>query len=91
MTKVVINRGYGGFGLSDEAVKLYSELVGDSRAPSCRHDPFLVRVVEQLGDRANDKYSELEIFEIFSDKYIITEYDGFESVVTPESINWVYV
>jgi hypothetical protein len=44
-----------------------------------RTDPALVKVVEQLGDRASDIYSQLSVVEIPDDvKWMIKEYDGIE-------------
>ena len=53
-----------------------------------RHDPILVQVVEELGDKANGECAKLAIVEI-SGPYHIDEYDGFESVETPNSYDWI--
>jgi len=53
-----------------------------------RHDPILVQVVEELGDKANGNYAELSIAEV-NGPYRIDEYDGFESVETPNSYDWI--
>ena len=53
-----------------------------------RHDPVLVQVVEELGDKANGKYAKLAIAQV-SGPYRIDEYDGFESVETPNSYDWI--
>lgn len=53
-----------------------------------RHDPDLVAVVEALGKEVNGTFSELDIEEIDEDKYFIEEYDGRETVVTPDDICW---
>lgn len=53
-----------------------------------RTDPVLVQVVEELGDKANGEYSELQVVEISGRKYRICEYDGMEWVETPDSIQW---
>ena len=53
-----------------------------------RHDPVLVQVVEELGDKANGGYANLQIEEV-SGPYRITEYDGFESVETPAGCDWI--
>ncbi len=46
-----------------------------------RNDPFLVRVVEELGLDANNRYSELKVVEIPDDvEWQIDEYDGSEWV-----------
>lgn len=125
--KVVINKCFGGFGLSDEA---YEKLIGYgipveksgndiqndkpvifdleltpkgedkftdqlywrykgrdgfvSRYSSHgieRNNLLLVRVVEELGEKANTKFSKLAIVEIPDDvEWEIDEYDGMESV-----------
>ena len=118
MTKVVYNACYGGFGLSDEAIKLYAELAGIEIYPwknsrftfwfleepngrsdvECfsvdsieRHDPILVQVVETLGDGANGSYANLCIAKISGNKYQISEYDGYETVIEPEDQDWIVV
>lgn len=53
-----------------------------------RHDPALVQVVEELGDKANGNYAKLRIAEV-SGPYRIDEYDGFESVETSDSYDWI--
>jgi hypothetical protein len=84
--KIVINRQFGGFGLSDEAAELYCQLKGTSRDGFnadfiSRSDPILVQVVEQLGKKANTSYSTLKIVEIPDGiNWHIEEYDGMESV-----------
>ena len=134
--KIVINADHGGFGLSDEAVIRYNELLGrkvwcikheifnyttyslvppEQRidkgnephgAPRtwhemtkdekdaynkayrnttfydrdiARNDPLLIQVVEEMGEKANDRYSDLHIVEIPDDvEWQIEEYDGNE-------------
>lgn len=77
--KIVINACFGGFGLSEKAVKLLEEKGCDRRVE--RNDPRLVEVVEQLGDEANDRFSKLKVVEIPDDiDWNIDEYDGWESV-----------
>ena len=56
-----------------------------------RHNPDLVAVVEALGKEVNDTFSSLAIEEIDGDEYIIEEYDGRETVVTPEDICWTVI
>ena len=53
-----------------------------------RHDPVLVQVVEELGDKANGEYAKLRIDEV-DGPYRIDEYDGNESVETAGSYNWI--
>jgi hypothetical protein len=106
MPKIVINSDYGGFGLSEEAIKLYfkykgwnlvteetkhemplfyKDFIGDDNLFSEynleRNDATLVRVVEELGDKANSNYSLLKIVEIPEGvHWYIEEYDGREHV-----------
>ncbi len=56
-----------------------------------RHDPDLIAVVEALGKDVNGTFSDLAIGEIDGDKYYIEEYDGRETVVTPEDICWTVI
>jgi hypothetical protein len=62
----------------------------DSSIP--RHDPLLVQVVEELKGKADGAYAELLVEEIEGDKYVIRNYDGQESVVTPaDQPEWVVI
>ena len=56
-----------------------------------RHDPELVKTVEDLGSEANGTSALLKIKEIKGDRYVINEYDGCERVVEPDDINWIIV
>lgn len=82
--KVVINRCFGGFGLSDEALARYNELAGtnlEHQWGQDRADPFLVQVVEELGAKANDICADLKIVDIPDDvEWYVHDYDGLESV-----------
>lgn len=94
--KVVINKCYGGFGLSKEACQLYAERKGlklgewneswsfyeggdfyDRQIN--RGDPVLVQIVEELGDKANGNFADLQIVEIPDDvEWTVEDYDGKE-------------
>lgn len=77
--KVVINRCYGGFGLSEKAMKFLG--VGNEWPDIARNDPKLVECVEKLGVEANGTYAELKVVEIPDDvNWEIGEYDGLEWV-----------
>ena len=98
MYKVVINVCYGGFGLSKEASEILRDqgvdidpCYGFLRDDLPRHDKRLVEVVERLGEKANRKFSKLKVVEIDSPMYRIDEYDGMESVETPDSVDWVVI
>jgi len=53
-----------------------------------RHDPVLVQVVEELGEKAGGNYAELAIAEV-DGPYRIDEYDGNESVMTSDDYDWI--
>jgi hypothetical protein len=83
---VVINDCYGGFGLSVRAAEEYKRLAGitdpewyDRDIP--RDDPYLVKIVKQLGMGANGSHANLKIVEIPGDiEWLVQEYDGAEWV-----------
>ncbi len=78
--KIVVNRCFGGFGLSKRATNLYLQYrieqdpdfdkdveeddKFDPTYDAKRDDPILVRVVEELGKEANTRCSRLEIVEV---------------------------
>lgn len=79
--KVVINRCWGGFDLSDKAVAMFKALGGEKLHCCERDNPILVKVVETLGEEANTEYSSLKIVEIPDDvDYYIDDYDGMETI-----------
>jgi len=126
MYKIVVNKCYGGFGVSDEVLKYIFDKLSDDKKQQLnngwkaeakrtskeypdasgwtlleeiyygyvsnlpRHDKLLVEAIENVPVPDGD-YSNLEIVEIEEGKYIIEEYDGYESVTTPSSINWVEI
>lgn len=88
--KIVKNVCYGGFGLSDLALSRLSEITGKSK-PECIEDyeyedsnrsaPELVQVVEELGKKANDCFSDLVVVEIPDGvDWVIDDYDGIETI-----------
>lgn len=91
--KIVINDDWGGFGLSDKAVeRLYSlGMIVPVSQEVKRHDPRLVKVVEELGEEANGQFANLSIVEIDDDSYFIVDYDGLETVFTPTTAPWIMV
>jgi hypothetical protein len=79
--KIVINKCYGGFGLSKEAYEYLGlewdefgfEFIDD------RTNEKLIKCVEELGEKANGKFAKLKIVEIPDDtEFEIEEYDGRE-------------
>ena len=93
MAKVVYNAKYGGYGLSTDAIQwLKNHFIAEEDVYELdRHDPLLVQCVEVLGEKANDDFSYLKVKELKGSKYIIREYDGWESVIEPEDIDWIIV
>ncbi len=78
--RIVINECYGGFGLSDQALKLLGlDWLAVHELP--RDNPGLVTAVELLGDAANGAHAKLKIVEIPDGvEWQIEEYDGNEWV-----------
>jgi hypothetical protein len=89
--KYVKNSCYGGFNLSEQAVKLYNQYAGTAYEDGYeikyevpRNDPDLIAVVEILKDKANSAHSELVIVDIPDDvEPELNEYDGWETFVEP--------
>jgi len=99
-TKIAINTAYGGFGLSPEASEMLNELknikegdkdyvnpeYGYINIP--RYDKDLIKVIETLGEKAYGDMSEISIYEVEGPLFRVEEYDGYESLVTPDSQQW---
>jgi hypothetical protein len=85
MVKVVVNRCYGGFGLSKKAydeIGLKWDGYGYHYSEDFkRTDPTLVAIVEKLGEEASGLLSKLVVVEVPDDvDWEIDEYDGMERV-----------
>jgi hypothetical protein len=83
--RIVINDCYGGFSLSDAALLKYKEMAGitdefySREIP--RNDPYLVKIVKEMGSLANGSCANLKIVEVPGDvDWIVQEYDGAEWV-----------
>ncbi len=81
--KVVINRCYGGFSLSEKAYD-YLGIPWDGYGYEYKGDranPKLVECVEKLGEEADGNFAELKVVDIPNDvEWEIEEYDGIEWV-----------
>ncbi len=85
---ILYNDCYGGYSISDEAKKLYTEYTGNDYGKMKynirRNCPYMIKVFETLGSkRFGDSYSKIksEKIPIYMDYYYqIQEYDGMESV-----------
>ena len=84
--KVVINRCYGGFSLSEKAYEFlgleWDDFGYKYRDDSLRRaDAKLVECVETLGEEADGRFAKLKVVEIPDDvEWEIDEYDGLESI-----------
>ena len=94
--KVVINKCFGGYGLSAEAIRVYCKAKGIDPGKQIkgqeyfsnfydgeipRNDPDLVRIVEQLKERSWGMCAKLKVVEIPDGvKWEIRDYDGMESI-----------
>ena len=56
-----------------------------------RHDKNLVEVVEELGDKASGDCAKLKVVQIPGNIYRIDEYDGAESIETPDTLDWITI
>lgn len=104
MVKVVYNQSFGGFSISkkcaewmasrgnQEAAEMleYKTFHGYYDGP--RHDPLLVMAIEELGEEeSSGDMSRLAIKRLEGKKYFIREYDGSETVIEPQDVNWIEV
>jgi hypothetical protein len=86
LRRIVINDCYGGFGLSDRALSEYKKLAGITAEDFydrdiARDDPYLIKVVKEMGMNANGQCANLKIVEVPADvEWIVQEYDGAEWV-----------
>lgn len=98
--KIVINTGWGGFQLSKEFYDYYKipcvmyfggiHCAIEPWTEDIRKDPRVIKYIENFGSRAaSGIYSYLRVVEIpKGTKYYIKEYDGAESIVTEDDIEW---
>ena len=85
--KIVINDCYGGFGLSEKALKLLGMPWFDYNIDRNRADARLIEVVEKIGHEANGPYAKLKVVEIPDGvEWEIEEYDGKEWVAEKHSV-----
>jgi len=56
-----------------------------------RHSPHLVEAVEALGYKSWYDEAQLTVMVVEGDRYLISEYDGFEEVKEPKDIDWTFV
>ena len=51
----------------------------------------MVDIVEELGEKANRECSKLDVVEIATPMHRIEDYDGMESIHTPEDNDWIII
>jgi len=83
--KVVINKCFGDFGLSEKAFNRYNELSPTKAVYEFdikRDDPFLIQAIEEIGIIVSGgKHSELKIVDIPNDvAWYVDDYDGMETI-----------
>lgn len=86
MTRLLINRCFGGFGFSefllDEYKKRTGEDISSRYGVDFRIDKVVIEIFEEFGSKkCSGEYSALKLIEIPDDvEYEIAEYDGMERV-----------
>ena len=89
--KLVINTCYGGFSLSKKAKNYcgYDDITGFD-FDKVRINPKLIEFIQKEGwEAASGQYAHLTIVTIpKGTKYYIDDYDGFESIITENDIDW---
>lgn len=85
--EMILNKDYGGFGLSSKACTLIAERKGISdndpylwNYDKLRYDKDAIAVVKELGEKASGMFAKLVVVDIPYDYYHMTEYDGYEEV-----------
>jgi hypothetical protein len=105
MTEVVYHGTYGGYELTTSIVERYNELAGtkygtdnigiyEAAKVINRHDSYLVQAVREYLNKEDTPSVPkiwLEIKKLKGNKYIIDEYDGWETVQEPDDIEWIEV
>ena len=86
--KVVLNSCYGGFHVLPSAAK-YCDL--DHESGDLHLSQKLAEYIEKFGsEKASGDFSKLIVKDIpTGTKFMISEYDGYESIVTEDDINWI--
>ena len=89
--KLIINTCYGGFSLSEKAKNYcgYNDITGFD-FDKVRINPKLIEFIQKEGwEVASGQYAHLTIVTIpKGTKYYIDDYDGFESIITENDIDW---
>lgn len=74
--KIIINKSHGSFEFSEAAILLGLARGGDTTSRVC---PVMAQIVEELGDEASGRFSELKIVDVPDDvNWVVKDYDGCE-------------
>jgi hypothetical protein len=84
----MIEYGYEGIIKLDDKNRIFDTKYYFDIPPE-RTNITLIKVVEELGEKANGICADLKIHEI-EGLYRICEYDGIEWIETPDNIDWSY-
>jgi predicted GTPase len=94
VNKIVIAKTHEGYHIPPKITDKLESLYGLSFLEVYalpRHDKRLVDAVEDYY-KSNPKYQRyLKVVEIGANEYYIDEYDGVESIITPENIKWIKI
>jgi hypothetical protein len=87
---VLINIKYGGYGLSEQAMKMYSDRTGNKidkygDYTISRSDPVLIQIFKELGPAINDKCCQINegkvpVDAVHANAFEIDDYDGAEGI-----------
>lgn len=92
---VIYNNCYGGYVISKKVLKLYNKkmkeinpdvvpIVDSTNLFYNRHDPVLVDIYNEFGNKLNEEYTDVKlkkIPKIYENHYTISDYDGLEEVI----------
>lgn len=88
-SEIVVNGGYGGFGLHPQAISVYEAITNKKDVWEYdinRSDPVLVKIVKKMGRGSWGDSAKLRVERLKSKKYYIAEYDGKERVYTDKDM-----
>ena len=103
MPKVAINKCYGGFSISKECAEWIENKYGIDLSKEYnygayyfdekRHAKELIDAIETLGSKVCSGYcAKIVLEDCHSGLYDIEEYDGFETLITPDyEYDWVKI
>ena len=103
MSKVAINKCYGGFSISKECAKWIENEYGIDLSKEYdygayyfdekRHAKELIEAIETLGSKVcSGDCARILLEDCDSGLYLIEEYDGYETLITPDyEFDWIKI